>query len=123
VAAVDLASVGETVGAVPVSDYIDKVVAVRAAETSSAVQEYAADKPVRRMVELDASVAAPVVAGTRVGEIVYVQGATVVSRVPAIAAATVRAPGPAEKVGIWLLRGVRGLFGAPRMAAAVVAGS
>jgi D-alanyl-D-alanine carboxypeptidase len=123
VAAVDLASVGETVGAVPVSDYIDKVVAVRAAETSSAVQEYAADKPVRRVVELDSSVAAPVLAGTRVGEIVYVQGASVVSRVPAVAASAVGEPGPAEKVGIWLLRAVRGLFGAPRMAAAVVAGS
>ncbi len=120
VAALDVASVGETVGAVPVADYIDRVVTVRAAETSSAVQEFTPDVPLRRVVDLDPSVAAPVTEGTTVGEIVYLQGEQVVSRVPVVTATAVEAPGRAEKLGIWLMRGVRGLFGAPRMADAVV---
>jgi D-alanyl-D-alanine carboxypeptidase len=52
VASADLASVGETVGAVPVSDYLDTAVLVRASETSVAVSAFDPGAPVRRAVDL-----------------------------------------------------------------------
>jgi len=116
VAASDLASVGETVGVVPVVDYLDRTVTARAAETSVPVPAFDPKTPVKRRVVLDPHVSAPVAAGQVVGQIVYSQGATVLVRVPAVAASAVEEPGVFDKVGTWFARGWRALTGAPSMA-------
>jgi len=116
VAAADIASVNETVGAVPVSDYLDRAVTARAAETSLAVPAFDAASPVTRDVHLDPRVSAPVAAGDPLGEITYSQGGRVLVKVPVVAAASVEAPGFITRVGTWFARGWRAVTGAPTMA-------
>jgi len=65
VAAADMASAAETVGAVPVADYLERTVVARAADTSVPVPAFAADKPVERTVTLAEKVAAPVASVAR----------------------------------------------------------
>lgn len=115
-AASDVASAEETVGAVPVSDYLDRTVAVRAAGGESEVATFNAELPVTRTVTLNPHVAAPVERGEVLGEITYTQAGRVIARVPAIGVVSVEAPGPLTRMGIWLARGWRSLVGGPRMA-------
>jgi len=121
VAAEDLASVGETVGAVPVADYLDRAVPVRAADESASVAAFDPAVAVERTVKLDERLSAPVATGTRVGEIVYSQAGTVIVRVPVVAAASVEAPGLLTRIGTWFARGWRTLLGEPTMASVQVA--
>ncbi|PKQ16575.1 MAG: hypothetical protein CVT67_04040 [Actinobacteria bacterium HGW-Actinobacteria-7] len=123
VAAIDLASAEETVGAVPISDYIDRTVVARASESSAAVQEFDPAVPVERTITLDPQVNAPVAVGAPLGKIVYTQEDRIICTVPAVAATRVEAPGTLARFGIWIARGLRGLVGAPRIAAPQVAGS
>jgi hypothetical protein len=115
--------VGEVIGEVPVSDYIDKTVVARAQVTSAAVEAFDPDQPVEREVRLNRSIKAPVSSGTVVGTLAYSQGDKPICQVPIVAAASVEAPGPLERLGIWLMRAARGLVGAPSMASAVAEGS
>jgi hypothetical protein len=108
--------VGETVGVVPVVDYLDRTVTARAAETSVPVPAFDPKTPVKRRVVLDPHVSTPVAPGQMARQIVSSQGATVLVRVPAVAASAVEEPGVFDKVGTWFARGWRALTGAPSMA-------
>lgn len=120
VAGRDVASAAETVGAVPVSDYLDRTVLARAGDEEVAVAEFDPDEPVERTVALDAGVKAPVAPGTRVGEIRYTQGGLDVATVPVVTVERVEAPAPLERVSIWLARAWRRITGAPTVAASQV---
>ncbi|MBE0477371.1 MAG: serine hydrolase [Coriobacteriia bacterium] len=122
-AATSTVSVEETVGAVPVSDYLDRVVTARAAPVTSAVPEFDPDVPVDQRVDLEPHVAAPVAEGDRLGEIAYIQGEKVLARVPVIAAETVEPPGFVDNLRIAFVRSWRGLLGAPTMAELEIVGS
>lgn len=115
-----VASAEETVGAVPVSDYLDRTVTVRADGSGLPVREYDPLLPVQRLVDLDDSVDAPVEKGSPVGEIVYSQNGAVIVRVPVVAAADVPEPPLLERVSIFFARGWRLVTGKPAMAQAVV---
>lgn len=122
VAARSVASAEETIGLVPVSDYLDRAVLVRAGETSEAVRAFDPNEPVYRRVDVDEKIAAPIEPGQLVGHISYVQGGELVVRVPVVAAERVEAPGFFESVGITLTRGWRGIVGGQRMAALQLVG-
>ncbi len=121
VAAADVASAEETVGSVPISDYLDRSVVARAADASVSVEPFDPAAPVERAVRLYRTVRAPVNAGDRLGEIVYSQKDAAVARVPVIAASTVAAPGVVDRIGIWFERRWRGLTGRPTVASLEVA--
>jgi len=123
VAARDIASAEETVGLVPVSDYLDRTVLARASAEAIDVPEFDPDIAVERAVLLDPDVDAPVDPGERVGTIAYAQGGEVFLEVPVVAAEAVPAPGALERIGIWFQRAVRWITGAPTMASPVLAAS
>jgi len=123
VAAASVASAEETVGSVPVADYLDRAVTARAAATSATVAPFDPDLAVDRRVDLDAKVSAPIAAGQRVGEIVYSQGGKEIVRVPVVSVTAVAEPKLATKVGVWFARGWRMLTGQPTMAPRVVLAS
>lgn len=85
-AAVPLASVGETVGEVPVLGNPNLFVTARAADTTAAVSAFDATRPVERTIELLPSVVTPVFAGQWLGWITYSQDTRELVRVQAIAA-------------------------------------
>ena len=116
VAAADFASAEETVGSVPVSDYVDRSVLARAADASVSVEPFDPAAPVERTVRLSREVRAPVTAGNRLGEIVYSQKGVTVARVPVVATTAVDAPGVVTRIGIWFERRWRGLTGRPTIA-------
>lgn len=117
VAAAAVASVAETVGTVPVREYLDRSVVARAADTSVPVQPFNAAAPARREVRLREAVRAPVAVGDRLGEIVYSQDGTTIAEVPVVAATAAEAPGVMERIGTWFARRWRSLTGRPTMAA------
>jgi len=116
VAAEDVASVAETVGAVPVTDYLDLTVTARASDEPVDVAEFDDSAPVERTVSLDPGVQAPVRAGSPLGEVRYTQGSKVIATVPVVAASDVAAPGAIERVGIWFTRTWRKITGGPTVA-------
>lgn len=116
-----VASRQETVGVVPVSDYLDRSVTARAAMIEE-VPEFDSTVPVAPRVELKSEVRAPVSRGDKLGDIVYVQGDREVLRVPVVADSSVEAPEFKESVRISLLRGWRQVFGGTQMAALQVDG-
>lgn len=116
VAASSLASAEETVGRVPVSDYLDRSVIVRAGTTTDEVRAFDVDEPVHRRIDVDERVSAPVEKGQLLGHISYVQGGELVVRVPIVAGEAVEKPGLFEALGISFTRGWRGLMGGRRMA-------
>lgn len=109
-------SVGETVGAVPVADYLDRTLVARAGDVSQ-VPTFDLSAPVRRHITLQPQVAAPVAEGQRIGEIVYTQGKRVVLQVPVVAASSAEVPGAFQRVEISLVRAWRGVFGGSPTAA------
>lgn len=117
VASTSLASAEETVGRVPVSDYLDRSVLARAGTTKDPVARFDVNKPVHRRVDIDEKVKAPIEPGELLGHISYVQGSDLVVRVPIVAAEAVEAPGLLEAVGITFTRGWRAITGGQRMAA------
>ena len=120
VAAASAASAEETVGAVPVADYIDRTVSARASGEPLSVAEFDPKVAVDRRVTLDTKVQAPVAVGRRIGEIVYSQRGTVIVRVPVVASAAVMEPDLVAKAGIWFARGWRALTGQPTIAKRIV---
>jgi len=121
VAAFAVASAEETVGAVPVADYLDRAVTARASDASVAVEPFDTAAPVEREVHLSHSVRAPIAAGTRLGSIVYSQKGSTIARVPVVAATDVDAPGLSERIGIWFARRWRALIGGTSVAAVRIA--
>lgn len=105
-----IATAGDPVGRVKVSDYLERTVSARTAETTS-VPVFDLAGPVRRRVELASSVPAPVTAGERIGTMTVYQGETVIAQLPIVAGADVPAPSVWQRVvfffgGIW-----NGVFG------------
>lgn len=100
----------ETVGAVPVADYLDVDVA---AVVSDAVRVpvFDLDGDLVRDVRLDASVAAPVSRGDRIGTLSITQGDRLIAQVPVVAGADVKRPGLPERVWIAIVRGWQSVFG------------
>lgn len=119
VATKTMLSAEETVGAVPVADYLDRSVVARAAK-SDAAPELDAATPVERVVKLDSSVSAPVAPGDKLGEIRYLQGGKVVARVPVVSTAAVAEPTLVESIKTSVARGWLGIVGGPTMAEPVV---
>ena len=107
---VAVASSGEVLGRVPVSDYLERTVAASAAEaTTVAVFDLAG--PVQHRVELLADVPAPVKAGDRVGTLTVYQGKSMLAQIPLVADRDVPAPSFGQRVIFFFARIWRGIFG------------
>jgi hypothetical protein len=111
-----------TVGAVPVSDYVDRTVEARVGDVAQ-TPSFEASIAVRCRLVLRMKVGAPVSAGERLGAIEYTQAGRLVVSVPIVAAAAVPTPGVVERADIWVLRTWRGVFGGPTMAVRRISGS
>lgn len=92
VASRPVASVEETVGAVPILGRDGQSVLARAAASSATVEPYDVTRPVERTVDLATDVMAPVLAGQFLGQITYSQDGRVLVVVPAVAAYSVVGP-------------------------------
>ncbi len=110
-----LASAEETVGTIPVSDYLDvDVVAVLPDGVTAPVFDL--DGEIERIVTLEPELDAPVTVDQRVGTLTIKQGDRLVAQAPVVAASNVVKPGFLEAVGIALQRVWRGIFGEPEPA-------
>jgi serine-type D-Ala-D-Ala carboxypeptidase (penicillin-binding protein 5/6) len=88
---------GESMGRVPVSDYMDRTVpAIAAEDTSAAVFDLAG--AVQRRVQLRPDVPAPVRAGDTIGTLTVFQGGTVFKQVPVVAGTDVPVPAAWQRV-------------------------
>jgi len=105
-----LASAEETMGVVPVSDYLDVGVAAIVADAVS-VPVFDLDGEVASSVSLAADVEAPVEAGQRLGTLTVKQGDRLLAQLPLVAAEGIERPGFFERVWIAMVRGWRGIFG------------
>jgi D-alanyl-D-alanine carboxypeptidase (penicillin-binding protein 5/6) len=110
-----LASAEETVGLVPVADYLDVTVQAVVGETVGS-EVFDLDGPVERSVSLDQEVLAPVQEGDRVGTLTFTQGERLLAQVPLVAGSSVARPGLWERMGIALTRAWRSAFGGTLMA-------
>jgi serine-type D-Ala-D-Ala carboxypeptidase (penicillin-binding protein 5/6) len=101
---------GEPLGRVRVSDWLDAAVpAVTAEATQVPVFDLAG--PLKRNVELQSEVSAPVKTGQRLGVITVSQGGSLIAQVPLVAARDIAAPTWSQRVGIFFGRMWRGIFG------------
>ena len=117
IAATSTVSTEETVGAVPVADYVDRTVSVRTSKLATiTLPAFEPGKPVDQQIDVPTELSAPVSAGQRVGEITYSQDGRVVAKVPVVAAESVDAPGFVQSVRTALARGWLGLLGRPTVA-------
>lgn len=105
-----LASAGETMGLVPVADYLDVSVPAHIEKEAKAVL-LDLDGGVSRTVELAPSVGAPVARGDRLGTLTIKQAGRTVAQVPITAVRAVRAPSLRERLHIWFVRTWRSWFG------------
>lgn len=110
-----LASAEETLGIVPVLDYLDVGVGAVLAE-SVTVPVFDLDGEVTSTLALQPGVDAPVVAGGRLGTLTLVQGDRLLAQVPVVAAQDVEAPGMLERMWISIIRLWRGIVGEPASA-------
>lgn len=110
-----LASAEETLGVVPVTDYLDVAVGAVLAE-SVTVPVFDLDGEVTSTLALQPGVDAPVVAGGRLGTLTLVQGDRLLAQVPVVAARDVEAPGMLERMWISVVRLWRGIVGEPASA-------
>ncbi|MDO8987690.1 MAG: D-alanyl-D-alanine carboxypeptidase family protein [Coriobacteriia bacterium] len=105
-----IASKDETLGAVPVTDYLDVFVpAVVALPVKSPVFDL--DGDVVRKVDLYAGLEAPVSIGQKVGTLSLLQGERLLAQVPLVAGAAVERPGIFERIWIGVVRGWRTILG------------
>lgn len=110
-----VASAETTAATVPVSDYLDvSVPAVVSRDATAPVFDVQGGLITTAVV--DKQVGAPVKAGQRVGTLVVRQGARLVAQVPIVAKHAVASPGFWQRVGIWLTRRWRAVFGGQRLA-------
>lgn len=115
----EVATAEETVGAVPVSDYLDVTVPVKVGG-SQALPVFDLDGPVQRRIELDEEVTAPVRAGQRVGTVTVYQGDRMLAQLPAVTSWDVRRPGFFRRLQVSSVRLWRSVFGGARMARGTV---
>lgn len=114
-----IASAEETLGAVPVADYLDAVVPV-SVEANLKVRVFDFDGEVSSRLSLYESVRAPVKRGDRVGTLTVQQGDRLLAQVPVVATTSVEAPGVFERIWIAVVRVWRSMFGGSKMAAPVL---
>jgi D-alanyl-D-alanine carboxypeptidase (penicillin-binding protein 5/6) len=105
-----VSSAEETAALVTVSDYLDRTVAARVAETVE-VPVFDFDGTVTSRVDVLMEVEAPVVRGQRLGTLSVVQGDRLLAQIPLVAGDEVPAPDLWESLGIWFTRLWRTLFG------------
>lgn len=105
-----VASEGETLGAVPVIDYLDIEVPAVVDEAVKA-PVFDLDGDVERQVDLFAGVEAPVSAGDKVGTLTLKQGERLLAQVPLVAGESVERPGFFERIWIAIVRGWRSITG------------
>ena len=105
-----LTDAGESMGLIPVSDYLDVTVPAEVSETTSAVV-FDLDGEISRTVELEPSVRAPVSKGDVVGKITLQQGGRVITTVDVIAAKDIEAPSVWERIRVWAIRTWRRVAG------------
>lgn len=107
---VTVVTAGESAGRVRVSDYMERTVAARTAEaTTMPVFDLAG--PVKRKVELNAYVPAPVKRGDRLGTMTIYQGDRMLAQVPVVAVADVPSPTLWQRVVFFFGRAWKGMFG------------
>jgi D-alanyl-D-alanine carboxypeptidase len=116
IAAATTVSTEGTVGAVPVTDYLDRTVSARTVAVDAAEPKFDPNSPVSQRVEIEPKVTAPVLKGDRLGAITYVQAGEVVARVPVVAGESIEPPGFIDNLRIALARSWRGLTGGQPMA-------
>lgn len=105
-----IASADETLGVVPVTDYLDVSVAAVIEEPVKA-PVFDLDGEIERKVDLYAGVKAPVERGDKVGTLSLSQGERLLAQVPLVAANSVEPPGVFEKIWIAIVRGWRSITG------------
>ncbi|TFG62903.1 MAG: D-alanyl-D-alanine carboxypeptidase [Gemmatimonadales bacterium] len=102
----EFASADETMGAVPVADYLDRDVgAVLEGVASAGVFDL--DGDISEDITLPSSVQAPVEVGQRLGTYTVRQGDRLLTQVPIVAAEAISKPGIAERIWISIVRGWR----------------
>lgn len=105
-----VATAGESVGLVPVSDYLERMVGASVAqETTVPVFDLAG--PVQRRVELLPDVPAPVRAGDRIGTLTVYQGKSILVQLPLVSDRDVPEPGIGMRGVFFFARIWRGIFG------------
>lgn len=110
-----LASAEETMGTVPVSDYLDvEVVALLPRALTAGVFDL--DGEIERTVTLAPEVEAPVAVDQRIGTLSITQGDRLIAQAPIVAGSSVRKPGILEAIWIAIQRVWRGIFGEPAVA-------
>jgi D-alanyl-D-alanine carboxypeptidase (penicillin-binding protein 5/6) len=115
-----LTAPGESLGVVPVKDYLDRVVpAVTADEVR--VPVFAGDGDIVRSVDLYPAVDAPVAPGDRIGTLSVTQGERLLASVPLVSSVDVEKPDVFEQIWIMLVRGWRSVFGGQLVAEPVSA--
>lgn len=98
-----LASAGETVTVVPVSDYVDRYVALKVGEDLVA-PVFDLEGDLRSEYEVVSEVRAPIEIGDELGVVRVYQDDLVLGEVPVVAAESVAAPGWLERIQIWFQR-------------------
>ena len=115
VAVATVASGGEAVAEIPVSDFVDMTVFARTGDATG-TPTFDPSVKVQRHVVLAPQVRAPVSEGQRLGELTYTQGGRVVASIPIVAAHSVAAPNLIDRVTTWWTRKVREVFGGRQVA-------
>ncbi|HEY5548129.1 MAG TPA: D-alanyl-D-alanine carboxypeptidase family protein [Coriobacteriia bacterium] len=105
-----VATAGEALGRVRVSDYLERTVGAVAAETTS-MPVFDLAGPVQRRVELRSDVPAPVTKGDTIGTMTLYQGTDVLAQVPLVASQDVPAPSAWQRVMFFFARIWRSLGG------------
>ncbi len=112
-----LASADDTMGLVPVADYLD--IDVTALITTDVVAPvFDLDGELTREITLEPEVRAPVATGQRIGTLSIAQGERLLAQEPIVAGETVPEPGFLEKIWIAVRRAWRVIFGEPAAVAA-----
>jgi D-alanyl-D-alanine carboxypeptidase (penicillin-binding protein 5/6) len=108
--ATTIVQAGETLGRVPVSDYLDRTVGAETAETTS-MPVFDLAGPVQRRIELKADVPAPVSKGDVIGTMTLYQGDSVLTQVPVVASSDVPSPNIGQRIVFFFARIWRAVFG------------
>lgn len=105
-----VASAEETIGIVPVSDYLDVTVPA-IVEKSVKMPVFDVDGEVTETAELYPGIKAPVAKGDRVGTLILKQGDRLLAQVPLVSGADMKRPGIFERIWIGIVRGWRKVTG------------
>ncbi|MDZ4654497.1 MAG: D-alanyl-D-alanine carboxypeptidase family protein [Coriobacteriia bacterium] len=113
-----VSSAETTAALVPVSDYLDRTVAV-SVESSMVVPVFDLEGEITSSVDVVSEVEAPVAAGDRLGTLNIRQGQRLLAQIPLVASEDIAVPDAWERIGIWVTRTWRGIFGGQCQAAPV----